>query len=111
MNDRLPLPLLMDPNPYAAPVSDVTTTQLRTNFTDLPFKQLKKLRNDSHSIRAFIALLFLGTVISLISSFVKLPELNPVALAGFAVAALLVVTAVGLIIRSSWGRILGMIVA
>src|ERR1035437_7369701 len=108
----------MQNNPYAAPQSDVSITLERNDFKDIPTGKLKKLRNDSHSIRAVYALLFIGVVVSIIgvvvtffSLFVsKGPEM---AIPGLPIVlgcgVFYLVTLIGLMKRTAWGRVLGCI--
>ena len=49
----------MSENPYATPQTDVSACLMRNDFPDLSYQQLKKLRNNSHSIRALMVLLLL----------------------------------------------------
>lgn len=102
-------------NPYAAPESDIDTSPERKAFPELTTRELKRLRNDSHSIRSTAFLLALATGFILFGVLVgglgpvaeaALPEL---ALAG-GLLAFSATAATGLFLRRTWGRILGFIV-
>ncbi len=102
-------------NPYAAPESDVDTGAERKAFPELTTREVKKLRNDSHSIRSTAFLLALATGLILLGLLAggigavagaSLPEF---AMAGGALA-FSATAATGLFLRRSWGRILGFIV-
>lgn len=54
---------MTEPNPYATPESDTTVTAARINFHDLDTKAVKKLRNNSHTIRTLGLLNLLGILI------------------------------------------------
>ncbi|KAF0815359.1 hypothetical protein IGB42_00440 [Andreprevotia sp. IGB-42] len=51
-------------NPYAAPKSDLTVGLQPLQFTELDYKTLRRLRNDSHSVRAFGGLALLIALVS-----------------------------------------------
>lgn len=99
-------------NPYAAPLESGVVTPPRNDFPDIDTKALKRLRNDSHSIRTMAALFILGITIfgflmlgMVFSGNLGLMELIlPVGVVAFQAAVM-----VGLILRASWGRILGFI--
>ena len=97
-------------NPYATPQSDVTACLMRNDFPDIPFQQLKKLRNNSHSIRALMVLLILVGGLGTIGCLATLAgERLDSALGGLAIAILVFMTGIGLMLRSHWGRILAFI--
>ena len=98
-------------NPYTAPVSESAVVPRRKDFTDIPFKQLKKLRNDSNSIRALMVLLFLPGCLGVIGGLVELvtPHRDPQVAGGLAVFVFMGVTAIGLMKRSQWGRVMAII--
>lgn len=100
-------------NPYATPESEVAVPMERNDFKEIPTKELKNLRNDSHSIRAVVFLIILGLAIMVIGGGTAVisgaapqgPELFMLlVLCGFNIAA-----AIGLMKRTTWGRILGFI--
>lgn len=103
-------------NPYATP-SSAASLPTRNLFQDIPTKELKKLRNDSHTIRAVAALLILGLLIMLLAGgFLLFGNIGNGGPAGvFELIPLLIVgvlnsvVLVGLIKRANWGRILGFI--
>lgn len=99
-------------NPYAAPVNSGMVAERRA-FPDIPTPDLKKLRNDSHTIRAVVALIILGLVLLGIVMLTAVFVGN-----GMGAAELIVVTVIGglqsvvmigLIQRATWGRIAGFI--
>src|SRR6266496_947575 len=100
-----------DTNPYSAPHTDVSTNfagsgQLR----ELDFNQLKKLYHRSCNVNAITFLLGLGLIPLAIASLVPDigHEVPRVIFIGFAV--FIAVAVIGLFTRTSWGRILGIIV-
>ena len=110
-------------NPYAAPEQDPVNPDVFTRqmFSDIPTKQLKTLRNDSHNIRVMAALQVIAVLFWLIFFFATgfdtvLVEDSEFGYAIWAAtlgipAAFSVFTLVGLIKRTNWGRILGFIMA
>lgn len=97
-------------NPYATPQSDVTVCLMRNDFPDIPFQQLKKLRNNSHSIRALMVLLILVGSLGTIGCLATLViEKQDSAFGGLAITILVFMTGIGLLQRSQWGRILAII--
>jgi hypothetical protein len=100
-------------NPYATPASE-GSLPARNLFQDIPTKELKKLRNDSHTIRAVAALLVLGLLFILLAVGLMFARSGG-ALGVFELlfilffAALNSVVLVGLIRRENWGRILGFV--
>lgn len=109
----------MPENPYATPESHVRDDSQRHDFADLSFSQLKKLRNDSHSIRALMVLLFLvglGVGLTLLLMLValgqdgfKFSHVGPRVFWLSPVAAFALVGGVGLVQRSLWGRVFAMV--
>lgn len=102
-------------NPYATPAGDPTHPDAlpqRNQFAELTTKELRTLRNDSHSIRTMAVLLVLGVVVlgllGFTSFFARMGGLEVIALSGF--VTLNLVTAFGLLRRNSWGRPLGFVV-
>lgn len=101
-------------NPYAAPTHSGMVVERRA-FTDIPTPDLKRLRNDSHSIRAVVGLFILGLVLMLLITFAAIfsgsgigsPELMIMALIG----AMQSLAMVGLILRTNWGRAVGFLSA
>lgn len=98
-------------NPYAAPLTDSAVVPRRNDFTDIPFKQLKKLRNDSNSIRALMVLLFLPGTFGVLGASVELANSkgDPKVAVGLAVFIFMGVAAIGLMKRSQWGRVVAII--
>jgi hypothetical protein len=102
----------MQNNPYATPQSDVSITPERNDFKDIPTEKLKKLRNDSHSIRIVCALIILGLVVTIVSLFVSKGQQMGIPRLVFVLGSegFYLVTLIGLIKRTNWGRIMGFIV-
>ena len=97
-------------NPYAPPQTDVSACLMRNDFPDLSFRQLKKLRNNSHSLRALMVLLLLvGGFVTLVCLAALASERIDSALGVLAIATLVFMTGIGLMLRSHWGRILAFI--
>jgi hypothetical protein len=100
-------------NPYATPVSE-GSLPARNLFQDLHTTELKKLRNDSHTIRAVAALLVLGLLFMLLIVGLMFtgsggaPGVFELLFILF-FAALNSVVLVGLIRRTNLGRILGFV--
>lgn len=105
----------MTDNPYAAPVSTTGIIAERNDFKDVPTDRLKKLRNDSHSIRTMAVLILIGVVISGIGFIAVATSMGSAELAVVAMLGCMVllnlVTAIGFITRPKWARILGIVVA
>lgn len=102
-------------NPYAAPTVIEGMVGIRQNFPDIPTKELKNLRNDSHSIRAVAVLLVLGFLINglvLITGLIAHSsgsrglDTKSLIVSAF-IEAWLLVLAIGLITRPTWARIIG----
>ncbi len=97
-------------NPYATPRSDVTVCLMRNDFPDIPFRRLKKLRNNSHSIRALMVLMIVVGILGTSGSLVTLViERQESAFGGLVITILVFVTGIGLMRRSQWGRVLAII--
>jgi len=99
-------------NPYAAPLESGVVTASRNDFPDIETKALKRLRNDSHSIRAVAALLILGAGILLMVLIVTVFSGNvgyTEQLLMLGITAFHGIVATGLIVRAPWGRVLGFI--
>lgn len=100
---------MTSPNPYSAPqVADVAKTAEPDDvLADLPFSDLKKLFNQSNTISAIAGLcIFFGILCLAVAFGFRESDALPI-LAAFGLFYL--VTAVGLILRSGWGRILGIL--
>jgi hypothetical protein len=99
-------------NPYAPPVADPGVLG-RLGFREISTKELKRLRNDSHSIRSLAFLIclgicvLLGVIVAGIATTVKTPHF----LIQGSLVALSVAAAVGLIKRPNWGRVVGFILS
>lgn len=98
-------------NPYSAPQSEVSEPQVGSDqFKDLDFKQFKKLYYRSCNVNALVALLVLGLAFLVLAALMvgskgELPQGVFIGMAAFYAIA-----AAGLFKRTSWGRILGIIV-
>lgn len=101
-------------NPYAAPLNSGALA-LRRDFPDIATPDLKRLRNDSHTLRAIVALIILGICLMGIATITSLTSGT-----GFGALELLFVTGIcgiqlvamiGLIQRANWGRVFGFISA
>lgn len=102
-------------NPYAAPSAEAALPA-RNLFQDIPTKELKTLRNDSHTIRAVVALMALGLLIMFAAGGLILSQGGEHGLPGafeliplMGISALNLAALVGLVIRGNWGRILGFV--
>lgn len=99
-------------NPYATPASEAALPE-RILFQDIPTKDLKKLRNDSHTIRTVAFLIFLGfAILCIVLIGVLVGGVNELALEHGIMLALAVwypFVLTGLVKRTNWGRILGII--
>ncbi|MCP5537583.1 MAG: hypothetical protein H7A51_15290 [Akkermansiaceae bacterium] len=98
-------------NPYATPQSDISVTGDRASFHDLDTKALKKLRNNSHTIRALggvniLVILVSASLLSLLSSH-YLDQLS----VGIAIAAIILglLSAYALWWRPAGGRVIGIL--
>ncbi|MBK1827436.1 hypothetical protein [Haloferula rosea] len=100
--------MAVDENPYAAPSVEPSNPAFlpqRRSFPDLRTKELKKLRNDSHSLRAMAVLLILGAIAA---GLFLLPA--PSIRLWIGVTLLMILnlgTAWALLSRPAWGRHLG----
>jgi len=94
-------------NPYAVPKSDPSADGIDNSgyLGDIEYKRLKKRYNNSRSIRTAVYLLVICSVILLIS----LLGLHLVSVLAIPLLILFISTAVGLSLRTNWGRILGYI--
>jgi hypothetical protein len=104
-------------NPYLSPQTNPVMLAGRNLFPDIATPDLKKLRNDSHSIRTFMVLLLLGVVIFLLAGigFLAGGKSGATAMGEFAffvvAGGLNLITAIGLMTRAVWGRYLGFVCA
>lgn len=97
-------------DPYVTPQSDVSVlAEEMSQFSHLNFKELKKLYHRSCNISAIAGLLVLGGVVSVALIIFKPPgdQMNWIFPC---LAAFYLLSAFGLIKRTSWGRVLGVIV-
>lgn len=101
-----------DTNPYSAPQTDVSTNvAVSSRLQDLDFKRLKKLYHRSCNVNAIAFLLGLGILI--LSGISIIPDALEEKSAKYIFIGLIVfyaITLFGLYQRTSWGRILGIIV-
>ena len=105
-------------NPYLTPLTDPVVAAARNDFHEIATPVLKKLRNDSSSIRTFAVLLLLGVVLMLAALLVPVFSDNAGGSVGMAELAIIggfsafnLATAIGLLKRSTWGRVLGFVSA
>jgi hypothetical protein len=99
-------------NPYAAPVESGVVTPPRNDFPEIDTKALKKLRNDSHSIRTVAALLILGIgILGIVLVFASFSGNLGIAdlILPLGITAFQGIVVAGLIVRATWGRVLGFI--
>lgn len=95
-------------NPYSSPQTDVSTNlSVVDNFRGLDFKQLKKLYYRSCNVNAITLLLGLGLIAMAMASM--LPSLADIRLIIIGIAVYHAVAVTGLVKRTSWGRILGIL--
>jgi hypothetical protein len=106
----------MSENPYIAPTSVDWVMPERLNFKEMPTKELKRLRNDSHSIRTLVVLIILGLgllIVAMIGMIAGIGEGSTIGLAElaivFVIAVFQSVVAFGLLNRPAWGRVLGFV--
>lgn len=100
-----------DTNPYAAPQTDVGITPSRANFYDIDTKSLKKLRNNSHTLRtlgllnalAVFVILFLLIITEFFAGNMK----TSVIMSGSALFG--IASAYSFWSRPHWGRVMGYI--
>lgn len=108
----------MSENPYATPTDPGFILAERRNFKDMPTRDLNKLRNDSHSIRAIAALMLLSVLgFSIIFGSVIMVGISlgtsGVGMAELAAIGIFVIipgfTGYALLKRPKWGRVVGFI--
>jgi len=103
----------MSENPYSAPKTEVLTENNYEGDNPLykmDFKALQKLYYRSHNVSSIAGLMVLGVILIAFLTFKATDQdmhLNPFLLV---LMVFYIVTIVGLILRSAWGRILGIIV-
>lgn len=98
-------------NPYSAPQSEVYEPQVGSDqFKDLDFKQFKKLYYRSCNVNALTMLMALGLVALVIAAVVVGSEGEAPRGVFIGMAAFYAAVVIGLFKRTSWGRILGIIV-
>lgn len=99
-------------NPYTSPQSNVGQPEKNnSDLGSLDFKSLKKLYCRSRNVNAITFLLGLGLIVLLGGSFLPSEEGEPsLRFIFMGLAVFYAVAIVGLYNRSSWGRILGIIV-
>lgn len=104
-------------NPYLPPQTDPVMIAGRNLFQDIATPDLKKLRNDSHSIRTFAVLLLLGVAVFGIAMIGLLMggENRAMGMLELAIIGVLgglnLIAAIGLMTRRVWGRYLGFVSA
>ncbi len=101
-----------EPDPYAPPESEppAVVTHSDSQFSHLEFAQLKKIYYRSCNVNAITVLLILGTVFLLGFALMpdnELAETRPLLLV---LSLFYGASVAGLVKRTSWGRILGIIV-
>ncbi len=102
---------MTDFNPYTAPKAAVVAADLPEEGLDrLDDKALKKLYYRSCNVTGLAVLLSLGVVVILGVLSLAGPRVEGDILFLMVILAFYCITATGLFIRSSWGRILGIIV-
>jgi hypothetical protein len=103
----------MSENPYATPTDPGFVLAERRNFKDMPTRDLNKLRNDSHSIRAIAMLMMLGAGFVLLVVGMMLAGEGGIYEAWLFEGIVLVqgLVAFGLLKRPNWGRVVGFIAA
>ncbi len=101
-------------NPYQAPQSD-TRLEVAENFKELSYKQLKSLRNHSHSIRALNVVWFIGGLFAIYSVFmtfagsqVNMSNITAWQLYGV-IFSILLITSITLTWRPNYSRWIGII--
>ncbi len=102
---------MIEQNPYAAPQTDASVTAQRTNFHDIDTKALKKLRNNSHTIRSLGLVNALVCLLVIVIFVVVFPRFENVvvSLIIIGIFMLCAVSVYGLWWRPNWGRTLGFI--
>jgi FtsH-binding integral membrane protein len=103
---------MTETDPYSAPQTDVYANRLITEkLQGLDFKQLKKLYYRSCNVNAITFLVGLGFIVLAIVLVLPNADYEPIMKYVFvALAVFYSVAVVGLFQRTSWGRILGIIV-
>lgn len=104
----------MSENPYIAPTDTGILIPERQNFKDMATIDLKKLRNDSHSIRAVAVLMLLGVgIISLAITGMMMTGQMGVLEMGliFGLLSIQGVVCYAMLKRPNWGRVVGFISA
>jgi hypothetical protein len=104
--------LIVNPtNPYSPPTSDISTApDALSSFGELSDKELKKLYCRSCNVSAIAALLLLGLITMLgVTMMAEVRDMLGYVMMGL--SGLYVVAFIGIVLRTSWGRILGVIVS
>ena len=106
----------MSENPYTTPTSADWVIPERLNFKEMPTKELKRLRNDSHSIRTVAALIILGVgifILIMMTILANSGESSTMGAAEFSVIFVIIgfqsFVALGLLKRPAWGRVVGFV--
>lgn len=104
-------------NPYLPPQTNPVAVAERNQFKDIATPDLKKLRNDSSTIRTFAVLVLIGATLMLVGSIAVLvgSDMATTGMTELAIMGILLpwyaLTGVGLIRRQVWGRYLGFMTA
>ena len=103
---------MSEQNPYTSPQAEVSQpAQGNAEFANLDFQSLKKLYHRSCNVNAITFLLGLGLIFLLVASFLPSGEGEPsLRFVFIGLAVFYAIAIFGLFNRSSWGRILGIIV-
>ena len=103
---------MSEQNPYTSPQSEIAQpTQGNAEFSNLDFNSLKKLYHRSCNVNAITFLLGLGLIFLLVASFLPSDEgSHSLRFVFIGLAVFYAIAIFGLFNRSSWGRILGIIV-
>jgi len=104
---------MTDNDPYSAPETEIyAIPDVPDKLKDLNFSQLKKLYHRSSNVGAIAGLMVLGLV--LMTSLSAIPHdqegLSYMRYVFIGVSVLYAITVFGLIKRTGWGRILGIII-
>jgi hypothetical protein len=98
-------------NPYEAPEAENIIASVDSgDFSHLNFKQLKKLYNRSHNVSSIAGLIILGAIIFVGISVVSFDKEPSLAAMYIGIAVVYVIASIGLIQRTSWGRVMGIII-
>lgn len=100
----------MSSNPYASPESDVVVSPQRRDFPELTTKELRRYWNHSSSIRALVFLFFFVGVAGILVTWVCMSGKQYLeTYLSLCVTVIVIISGVGLMKRSGWGRGLSMV--